>query len=512
LYGTPKGVRRMLVYANRLQVHGDGSESAVFRAIGGWLKEQLGFGLHPEQLLLSGERTGIRGQRQSRLKIVSCYDGEPALCAWVLKHGDDDVRGRRWTVEIGARKSSGTLDVSCVVKTDEGSTLVSTPVSASQPRVIRYIVNNVENATDAAFAEAVPGEVLRPVGEDRDSYRAFAYDIDRRDRDAPIVLVSPMRDGAYLVTPSELQRTLIGLANVVQVLPDSNTYEMEDVLGRQRSAWNGAVNVLSPPLRSGEVRSRVFLSDDILAWGEEPRRISQVLAWVTMITNVPRLREHVRPEGVRLLSTRRRMTKLRTSAIKMKEAELRQALIEAEQRAVDEQEQVFDGFAEENQDLLTELSWFKDQLRDREDQLRQRSFEIDSLKQSLAAVGTDESVSFDPDPLLKLVARKGQPSPAECLDLIARYHGDKCTVLESARGSARKSQFINGCELLELLIRLVTKYRADLLNGGDSKARHVFGRSEYAAKESESVMASRAMLRQRICAHNGGAVELLRHP
>ena len=35
----------MLVYANRLQVHGEASESVVFRAIGGWLKEQLGFGL-----------------------------------------------------------------------------------------------------------------------------------------------------------------------------------------------------------------------------------------------------------------------------------------------------------------------------------------------------------------------------------------------------------------------------------------------------------------------------------
>ena len=99
----------MLVYANRLQVHGEASEPVVFRAIGGWLKEQLGFGLHPEQLLSSGVHNGQRGELRSRLHIFSCYDGEPALCAWVLKHGDAAVRGRRWTVEVGVKKSGGTL-------------------------------------------------------------------------------------------------------------------------------------------------------------------------------------------------------------------------------------------------------------------------------------------------------------------------------------------------------------------------------------------------------------------
>ena len=501
----------MLVYANRLQVHGDASESEVFRAIGGWLKEQLGFGLHPELLLSSGVHRGQRGELRSQLQIFSCYEGEPALCAWVLKHGDAAVRGRRWTVEVGVKKSAGTLEVSCVVKTDEGSTLVSAPVSASQPRVIQYIVNNVADAKEVAFTKAVPGEVLRTVGEDRDSYRAFSYDIHRRDRDAAIVLVSPTREGAYLVSPTELQKTLIGLANVVHVLPGSDTYEMADELGRRMSAWDGAVNVLSIPSPSGEVRSRLFLSDEIQAWGENPQRISRVLAWVTVTTNVPRLREHVRPEGVRLLSTRRRMEKLRASAVKMKEAEGRQALIEASQQAEEEQERAFEGFAEENEDLLNEVSRLEDELRDTQDELRRKAFELSTVKGQLSAAGTDKSVDFDPAPLLRLLARKGQPSPLECLDIIEQYHRDKCTVLDSARRSARKSKFINGCELLDLLIRLVSKYRAGLLDGGDGKARLVFGKNEYAAKESETVTANPAMRRRRTFSYDGRRVEMFRH-
>ena len=261
----------MLVYANRLRVKGSDAELPVFKAIGGWLKEQLGFGLHPDQLQRDGDYKGRRGDQTSRLRIHACYEGDPALCAWVLKHTDDMVRGRQWIVEVGVKKSSGTLAISCVVKTDEGSALVDDPVTASQPRVVRYIVQNVLSTTGADLAEAIPGEILRTVGKDRDSYQAFLAEIERPDRDTAIVLLSPTSEGEYLLDPTLLQNTLVGLANVVQVLPDADTYEMAEIIGRSRSAWNGAVNVLSIPSKSG-VRSRKLLPDEILAWGDETRR------------------------------------------------------------------------------------------------------------------------------------------------------------------------------------------------------------------------------------------------
>ena len=45
----------MLVYATRLRVQGADAEWAVFKAVGGWLKEQLGFGLPADQLKQDGE-------------------------------------------------------------------------------------------------------------------------------------------------------------------------------------------------------------------------------------------------------------------------------------------------------------------------------------------------------------------------------------------------------------------------------------------------------------------------
>jgi hypothetical protein len=71
--------------------------------------------------------------------------------------------------------------------------------------------------------------------------------------------------------------------------------------------------------------------------------------------------------------------------------------------------------------------------------------------------------------------------------------------------------FVFGRELLGLMKRLVPDYRTKLLAGGDNKARAVFGKREYAAKESETVMNNKAMRRQRTFEYLGKPVEMFRH-
>ena len=426
----------MLVYANHLRVQGADAELAVFRAIGGWLKEQLGFGFHPDQLKQDGEYNGRRGENRSRLRIHECYDGDPALCAWVLKHADESVHGRQWIVEVGFKKFAGTMEVSCVVKTDERSALVSSPVSASQPRVIRYIANNVLDAKDADFTDAEPGEILRTVGHDLDSYPAFLAEVERPDRDGAIVLVSATHQGEYLINPPELQRTLIGLAQVVQVLPESNSYEMREILSQLRSAWGGALNVLPIPSSSGIVRPRYFLRDEIRGWGEEPQRISQVLAHVTANTNIPRLQMHVRPEGVIQLSMRRRMEKARATSTQMTVAQLRQELDEASKREI-EYEHYFEETVEHIAGLEAELSRYKDDLEETQGKLRKNEYQLKSFKTQLGATGNGDA--FNPEVLLELATRREEPSPVDCIKIIEDLYGDRCTVLDSSWNSARKT-------------------------------------------------------------------------
>jgi hypothetical protein len=502
----------MLVYANHLSFQGPGAEDAVFKAIGGWLKEQLSFGLHPDQLRKDGEFNGTRGDVRSWLRVLATVEEDPKLYSWVLKFPDDNVRGRQWTVEVGVKTQAERLDLSCVVKTDESSTLVASPVTASQPRLIRYVVSNIQHAQDAAFEGVVPGIEIKTVGDDRDSYHALLAEIERPDREGPIVLVSPTKDGEYLFDGDELQQRLVGLAQVVKASVGFNSYEMASVLGKSRSAWGGAINILYVPSATGHVSGRYFLPDAIAAWGEMPhQRISQVLALITNSTNIVRLRRHIRPEGVVQLSLRRRMQAARARSEQMSAAQLRTALEDAEKQSA-EQAKYFDELVDENTQLENNIAALQDNLGDARDELDKKDYTIQSLKDQLNRAGGNQSAGIEAEQLVELVSRDDPPTPLDCLGVIEQVYGDRCTILPSARRSAEKADaFIYGRHLLELLKRLVTDYRSALMDGGDNKARNVFGKGEYAAKESETVMNSKAMRRERIFDYEGQKVEMFRH-
>ena len=286
---------------------------------------------------------------------------------------------------------------------------------------------------------------------------------------------------------------------------------MAEILGKPWSAWGGAVNVLSIPSAAGGVRARYFLRDEIQDWGEEPQRISQVLAWVTSNTNIPRLRMHVRPEGVMQLSMRRRMEKVRATSAQMNAAQLRQALDDASKQT-DELERFY---TDENTELAADRSRYKEALESEQEERRKQDFHLRSLKAGLSNAGGGDGGAFDSDALqklLKLASGREEPSPLDCIEIIDQVYDDRCAVLDSAWSSAKKMpRFVHGRDLLDLLVRLVTTYRDGLKDGGDSKARLVFGKSEYAAKESETVMANKAMRRQRTFDYVGTQVEMFRH-
>ena len=502
----------MLVYANHLTLQGTGAAEVTFRAIGVWLKEQLGFGLHPEQLKREGKFDGNRGTGRSWLSIHATAEETPELYAWVLKNHDDGVRGRQWVTELGLKISEDLLGISCVVRTDEQSTLIDESVSASQPRVIRYLVSNIRAADNVEFATSVPGLLVKTVGQDKDSYRGLLADIEHQSRDYPIVLVSCNTDDQYLINADHLQETLFGLAQVVQVSPVFNSYEMEEVLGQPWSAWNGAINILYPPTQTGFVRGRLFRTGEIETWGDTPHaRISEILAWVTNNTNIPLLRRRIRPEGVAQLAKRRHLQAVHAKSAEMGTEQLRQELDMAN-LSMQEQAEWIELFERENDRLEVEKAQANDSLADSQSELRKKEFENQSLKDQLANTGAGRSSSFDVENLISLVCRNDQPTPLECLEVVRSAHGDKCTILDSAKESARyMNRFVYGRRLLDMVIKLVTVYRTELLSSGDSQARKCFGKNEFAATESETVARNKDMMRARTFEYEGRQIPMLRH-
>lgn len=504
----------MLVYANHLAFQGSGADEAVFKAVGGWLKEQLGYGLRPDQLREDGDFDGYRDRDRARswLRVCATNEEVPQLYSWVLKNNDANVYGRQWITELGLKIVHGDVDLTCLVKVDDQSTLVADPVSASRPRVVIYAVNNMLKADGVDFSASVPGVALKTVGQDVDTYRGLLAEIERQDRNFPIVLVSPTVEGNYLINAFSLQQDLVGLAQVVQIAPSFNSYEMAEILGERWSAWGGSVNILNMPTKGGYIRGRFFLADEIEAWGDrQTARVSQVLAWVTSNTNIPRLREHIRPEGVVQLALRRRLQMARARSDQMDASQLRLELDKASHLA-EEQATWIDTLEDGNDQLESELSEAKTKLDEAKQDITKKNFTIDALKNQLGNAGAGQANNLEGESLLQLACRMEQPAPSDCLDAIAKVYGDRCIILDSAVESASDmKRFIYGRKLLDMMRRLVTEYRDKLLEGGDSKARLVFGKNEYAATESETVMGNKVMRRTRTFQYRGEPVEMFRH-
>jgi hypothetical protein len=502
----------MLVYANNLGFQGAGAKDAIFKAIGAWLKEQLGFGLHPDQVKRDGEYNGNRGDKRSWLRIHATNEEEPELYAWILKNPDDTVYGRLWITELGLRTSQSSLEFSCVLKTEELSTLIEAPVMASQPRVIGYVAKNIHQAVDAEFAHSPSVFDGTIVGLNRESYGDLLDEIERIKRESPIVLVSPTWDGEYLLNAVHLRQKLVGLAQVLQVSPDFNSYEMEEVIGRGLSAWSGAVNIIYPPTPLGFVRHRLFFADEIAGWGDtQQHRISKILAWVTNGTNTLRLRKHIRPEGVMQLALRRRLQRVHDSSDKMDASQLRDEMGKASQLAL-EQDEWISTLEAENGGLESRLSDAHATLADEREKVKKLNFTVQTLRDQFENSGTGQSSSLDADALLSLACSPDPPTPLQCIEVIEDVFREGCIILDSAKDSARDMiHFIYGRRLLDMLRRLVTDYRSKLLDGGDNEARKVFGKSEFAAKESETVMANKTMRRQRTFEYRGEQLEMFRH-
>ena len=502
----------MLVYANHLTLQGEGAEELVLQAVADWFTLQLGAAPRREVLQSNRALEVRRGKVPARLRIHATLEQEPHLYSWVLLFPDEYVKGRQWAIEAGAKVSGQTLELSCVAKTDEQSTLAMTPIRAFQPRLVGHLVHRLQQADDVRFAPEVPGVKVEAVGRTTDSYRALLADIQRPRRHYPIVLLSPTRSGGYMVDPAQLQTALVGLAQVVRLLPDHDLEEMKRILGEAQSVWNGAIAIFRLPIPGGRVNERIFLAKTVEEWGDTTAaRISRLLAWVTSNTNVERLKQRIRPETVMKTGILRHLESLRSGSDRMNVAQLRQE-VEQTSRIVEDQAEWIHVLEDDNSRLEKELAETKALLDGSRADLQKKEYVLQSLKDQLDNRCGMRMSDADSEQLLTLAGRNEPPTPLECIELIENLYGDRCVILDSARASAREiERFSHGRQLLNLLRLLVTRYRDLLIEGGDSKARGVFGRNEYAAKESETILNNKTLRRARTFDYRGKRVEMFRH-
>lgn len=507
----------MLIYANYLDLIGPGARQATLKALGGWLKEQLGRPLRQEDLLRKGSHPGLRqsinarGQEvklRSLLQIQAVDHQEPMLYSWRLQNDDDRVPGRQWVTEVGMQQQGDRLRLSIAVKTEDHNIKAGqSETLVAPPRLVRYLFQNVRGANDVDFDAGMEAVELRSLSASSNAYVDLLAEMERGSRRAPLVLVSA-KDGNYLVHCEELQTKLLGIAQVVKLPANGNSYEMAEILGEHRSAWSGAINLIAAPNAEGRVRTQWFLSRDIESWGEEPStRAQEIIQHITKWTNYPKSLQHIQPQAVERLALQRAL-QLRIGNAN-----------HANQQAIGEYEAVLALADKETSELKNENGRLKadnDSLQEEIAELRAERHadagKIASLEAARNAHSADAEVLQSLDQIVQHMQSVDYPRPEQCLELISLAYGSRCVVLPSAMESAREAKaFQYSRQLLKLLRCLVVDYRDALIRSGDTEARKLFGKNDFAAVESETVMNSPRLRRLRVFEYEGEAIPMYSH-
>lgn len=287
----------MLVYANHFRCKGPGGAESVVGALARWLVQDRNLDQDAEELaqrLALGMEAEELGEEGSGAVLESAAtrapgSGEivyPHLFCARLRHPDRRVRGRTWVLEVGLRhpsRDAEELVFSVLLQTEDTGAATRAAVRATCPGVVPVLLE------DCAPLGTVPGcDVEELYEEEAPAFKDRTWDAERRH---PIVLLSfDGRSGGYMANPEGLLGVCYGLADVVRIPRDVDTWELQAMLGKRFSAYHGAINVLFAP-KDGQVETDLLLPQT-LEMVSDGEAIAMVLETITARTNKSRRWKH----------------------------------------------------------------------------------------------------------------------------------------------------------------------------------------------------------------------------
>lgn len=475
----------MLIYANHFSLEPKEGPMSIIRQLAKWIGQRSQGYIDSNRLAEGIRELKIKdGSTLTSRSSSSLQSGVafPYLFSSELKHRDGTVSGRSWTTEVGLRQGSSDSPIECtvVLRTDEISARVTAPIQVTRPRIVELILES------CGPVASTPGLSLKSL--DEASAKAFLYQIERSDR-APMVLLSCMRDGNYLVEPARLRSVLVGLADVVVIPVGADTFTIESEVGRRYIAFGGAINIIFP-MRQGRpdrICETVSLMPEVLVGlVEDGNSIeSEVLAAITHRTNLPASWKRISMDRVSQAILHGRMQALLAQASGSENAE-----------ALSEHVELLKEADEELKGMERELAQAQSDIRERDEEIRDLRANNYGLKQALGNIQPhkgDDDVLELLEPLREriLCAVRATPSLYEVVELMKMLYPDRLVFLDTCLASAKESDrsgFRLGQKALELLITLATGYWQTLAEGaGDQRAKALFGQNAFAAGEAENL-------------------------
>lgn len=401
-----------------------------------------------------------------------------------LSHRDDKISGRRWITEVGLHQASEGQPIECslLLRTDEVSARVTASIQVTRPKLVEQLIQSCNPLGQT------PGLKVKQLT--LESAPAFLHEVEREGRNYPVVILSTNRDNEFPVEPDRLRSILVGLADVVCVPAEEDTFAIEEIVGRRFMAFGGALNIVFPR-RQGE---RGLFCETVLLRADEIADLldsglsieSEVLSTITHRTNLPCSWRHISPEKVGQAVLRAQLAQM-----------IERAKAGDQSEELTEYVALLESADQELQSKDKELVRIRSNYEEKEQEVRSLQADIANLKHALSGLQSSDDggdgVAEILAPLRDTVAAvlKGNPSLQQTVDLIATLYSDRIVFLETAKGSAKESDrggFRQGVKAFELLQKLATEYWQQLADGkSDQQAKAVFGQNAYAANEASAL-------------------------
>ncbi len=464
----------MIVYSACLRLTNSDALPQIIGAVEDWLRVKKRL----ENVPSLAKHVGRFDFRSDEFVETARFDDE-GISTVAIRYGHPDrtIQGREWLTEIGLEVREVESICTILLHTREASAIAYTEVDTTRPQFVGEIVKR------CSLSSVTPGGQLRVLTED--DCEAFEWTVNDPDRRHPLIQISPVKDGGYLVDPNRLNNLLVGVADVVQIPENTDTFAISDAIGARFCAYHGAINILWPTVSrpSGSfVPSTRLLETDLqqmIAEGYRPE--FRLLALVGQHTNAANARLHISPERVQTSSLRSALEKARQT-----KSSDHSELIYLYKQIDDEQR-------DEIAELKSKFEITERELSAVESKVEEQANTIASLKgqlQQVSSVSALNNNALKPDERAVLAkAALGKATLPECLTAIELLYSDRVIILSSAKSSAADAKkFKSPQKAFELMSKLCDEYVDAKVSGkGDYDAKNIFGNKAFSARESECV-------------------------
>jgi hypothetical protein len=503
----------MLVYANAFKLQPTNGPTDIIFRLAKWASGKTNTDVRAKELAYGVARYETANHVAISTDVTTITENDeriwtyPLLWSMTLTHPDEEVKGRKWVAEFGLEQAASDKAVlfTIALNTEEDNAAVASLDMVTRPKIVEELLTHCNPINDT------PGLKVKNLTQG-DATKGYLNEIERLSRRHILVVVSKSESAPNNLAEN-IRTQVAGLADVIFIPSNIDTFALENTLGRDYIAFGGAIRLIyALPQRQTAERawSKVFRPEEVQSMTALKGGIpSAILKAVTVTSNLRMLDQHIALSLVRgkrfALQMRALEAKLKSSNQQSSAQELKD-LLQLASDLTQQSEQEVKRERIEREKAIEE--------RDRE-QAKAEALEAQLKEQSDKSNAAHIWDEHQQNGINKAASVLNHPRPKlyDVLCTVASFFPEELIVLDSAYQSAKESDrsgFSKGRHAWDLLNKLGFKYARSLQNDEtEQKAAESFGKNDFAWNEGNDLPSAAKSARTFV--HDSQSIFMERH-